>query len=142
MFPGLTVTLKAGAHIGHGAVIHGSTIGKNVLVGVNAVIMDHVIVGDKCIIGALTFIPEGAIIPERKVVVGNPFKIIKYVSDEMLQWKTNGTALYQALPKDCHETLKPCEPYSSIPKDRDMNTNPNHHPSDYKTWKEVTKDKK
>ena len=142
MFPGLTVTLKAGAHIGHGAVIHGSTIGKNVLVGVNAVIMDHVIVGDNCIIGALTFIPEGAIIPERKVVVGNPFKIIKYVSDEMLQWKTNGTALYQALPKDCHETLKPCEPYSSIPKDRDMNTNPNHHPSDYKTWKEVTKDKK
>src|SRR5881394_1225971 len=70
MFPGITVLLKEGAHIGHGAIIHGATIGKNVLVGMNAVVMDNVIVGDECIIGALTFVPEGMIIPNRKVVVG------------------------------------------------------------------------
>src|ERR1035438_3028383 len=82
MFPGVTVTLKKGAHIGHGAVIHGATIGKNVLVGINAVIMDNAVIGDNCIIGALTFIKEGTVIPDRKVVVGNPYKIIKDVSDE------------------------------------------------------------
>ena len=49
MFPGVTVLLKEGAHIGHGAVIHGATIGKNCLVGINAVIMDSVILGDECI---------------------------------------------------------------------------------------------
>ncbi len=51
MFPGVTVVLKAGAHIGHGA-----TIGNNCLVGMNAVIMDNVILGDECIVGALSFI--------------------------------------------------------------------------------------
>ncbi len=116
MFPGVTVLLKEGAHIGHGAIIHGATIGKNCLVGMNAVIMDNVQLGDESIVGALTFIKEGEIIPLRSVIVGNPGKIVKQVSDEMISWKTEGTKLYQALPKDCFETLKPCEPLTTIPE--------------------------
>src|SRR4051812_24851703 len=118
MFPGVTVYLKEGSHIGHGAIIHGATIGKNVLVGMNAVVMDRVEVGDSCIIGALAFVPEGMQIPERKVVVGNPAKIIKDVSDDMLKWKSEGTKIYQALPKDMHDTLKPCEPLREVPAER------------------------
>lgn len=110
MFPGTTVLLKEGAHIGHGAIIHGAEIGKNCLVGMNSVIMDHVQLGDESIVGALTLIKEGEIIPPRSVVVGNPGKIIKPVSDEMLKWKTDGTLLYQQLPKDCFDTLVPCKP--------------------------------
>jgi carbonic anhydrase/acetyltransferase-like protein (isoleucine patch superfamily) len=87
MFPGVTVTLKESAHIGHCAIIHGSSIGKNCLVGMNSVVMDNVNLGDECIVGALAFVPEGMEIPNRKVVVGNPAKIIKDVSDEMLEWK-------------------------------------------------------
>ena len=56
MFPGVTVILKRSAHIGHGAIIHGATIGRNCLIGMNAVIMDEVVLGDECIVGALTFI--------------------------------------------------------------------------------------
>src|SRR3954471_17615483 len=63
MFPGTTVLLKESAHIGHGAIIHGATIGKNSLIGMNSVIMDNVIIGDECIIGALTFIKAGDQIP-------------------------------------------------------------------------------
>src|SRR6201982_3932245 len=70
MFPGTTVLLKEAAHIGHGAIIHGATVGKNVLVGMNAVLMDNVIVGDECIIGSLCFVPADMVIPSRKVVVG------------------------------------------------------------------------
>jgi phenylacetic acid degradation protein len=129
MFPGVTVLLKEAAHIGHGAIVHGATIGKNVLVGMNAVLMDNVLVGDGCIIGALTFVPEGMTIPERKVVVGNPAKIIKDVSDEMLSWKTKGTELYQQLPSELYATLKPCEPLREIPKDRPKQQD------FYKNWK-------
>jgi phenylacetic acid degradation protein len=118
MFPGVTVRLMNSAHIGHGAVIHGSTIGKNVLVGMNAVVMDNAVIGDNCIIGALTFVPEGMQIPERKIVVGNPAKIIKDVSDEMIEWKTKGTKLYQQLPHELYETLKPCDPLREVPSDR------------------------
>jgi carbonic anhydrase/acetyltransferase-like protein (isoleucine patch superfamily) len=114
MFPGVTVLLKAGAHIGHGAIIHGATIGNNCLVGMNAVIMDNVQLGDECIVGALTFIKAGEIIPSRSMVVGNPHTIIKQVSDEMMDWKKEGTSLYQQLPAELYAGLKECEPLRSI----------------------------
>ena len=50
MFPGVTVLLKDSAHIGHGAIIHGATIGRNYLIGMNAVIMDNVELGEECIV--------------------------------------------------------------------------------------------
>jgi phenylacetic acid degradation protein len=118
MFPGVTVLLKEGAHIGHGAIIHGATIGRNCLVGMNAVIMDNVQLGDECIVGALSFIKEGEIIAARSVVVGNPAKIIKEVSDELINWKTEGTKLYQELPAECFNNLKPCEPLRELPSDK------------------------
>lgn len=104
MFPGVTVRLKEGAHIGHGAIVHGAIIGRNCLIGMNSVIMDDVEIGDECIIGALTFIKAGEKIPRRSVVAGNPAKILKEVTDEMLRWKTEGTALYQALPGEMRES--------------------------------------
>lgn len=109
MFPGVTVRLKQGAHIGHGAIVHGAVIGRNCLIGMNSVIMDNVEIGDECIIGALTFIKAGEKIPRRSVVAGNPAKTLKEVSDEMLRWKTEGTALYQALPGELRESWGPVE---------------------------------
>ena len=118
MFPGKSITLKKGAHIGHGAIIHGANIGANCLVGMNAVLMDDVSLGDECIVGALTFIKGGTEIPNRKMVVGNPAKIIKDITDDMIAWKTKGTALYQKLPGRCHESLKDVEPLREIPSNR------------------------
>lgn len=118
MFPGKDITLKKGAHIGHGAIIHGANIGANCLVGMNAVIMDDVDLGDECIVGALSFVKAGMKIPNRKMIVGNPAQIIKDISDEMIDWKTRGTALYQQLPKECFDTLKEVEPLREIPANR------------------------
>lgn len=131
MFPGVTVTLKEAAHIGHGAIIHGATIGKNVLVGMNSVIMDEVEIGDESIIGALSFINANTKIPPRSLVVGNPGKVIKQVSDDMIAWKTKGTMLYQSLPKDCYESLEQCEPLREIPEDRPTQE------SLYDTWNQI-----
>jgi carbonic anhydrase/acetyltransferase-like protein (isoleucine patch superfamily) len=80
--------------------------------------MDHVELGNECIVGALSFIKAGMQIPNRKMVVGNPATIIIEVSDEMIEWKTKGTALYQQLPKECYETLKAVEPLRAIPANR------------------------
>lgn len=131
MFPGTTVTLKKGAHIGHGAIIHGGTIGENCLIGMNSVIMDDVVIEEECIVGALCFVPANMQIPRRSLVVGNPAKIIKEVSDEMIAWKTKGTALYQALPAECYATLIPCDPLREVEPDR---------PSQeqlFKTWETI-----
>jgi phenylacetic acid degradation protein len=118
MFPGVTVVLKEGAHIGHGAVIHGATIGRNCLVGMNSVIMDNVRLGHECIVGALSFIKEGEVFEPRSLIVGNPAKKIKEVSDEMIGWKTKGTQLYQTLPNEMMEEWEACEPLREIPADR------------------------
>jgi carbonic anhydrase/acetyltransferase-like protein (isoleucine patch superfamily) len=118
MFPGKTITLKAGAHIGHGAIIHGANVGRNCLVGMNAVLMDDVELGDECIVGALSFLKAGMQVPARKMVVGNPAQIVKDVSDDLIGWKTKGTQLYQQLPKDCFETMEEVEPLREIPADR------------------------
>jgi carbonic anhydrase/acetyltransferase-like protein (isoleucine patch superfamily) len=105
MFPGETVSIAAGAHIGHSAIVHGACIGKNALIGMSAVLMDHVVVGEEAIVGALAFVPTGMEIPDRKLAVGNPAKVIKDVSPEMVKWKTLGTQLYQKLPERCQQTL-------------------------------------
>lgn len=118
MFPGKTIVLKAGAHIGHGAIVHGANIGKNCLVGMNAVLMDEADLGDESIVGALAFVKAGMKISPRSLVVGNPAEIIRSVSDEMLQWKTKGTQLYQTLPSECFESLKVVEPLRELPLNR------------------------
>ena len=130
MFPGVTVVLHEEAHIGHGAIIHGATIGKNCLIGMNAVIMDRVTIGDESIVGALSFVAADTVIPPRSVVVGNPAKVVKQVSDDMIAWKSEGTKIYQQLPDDCRRTLKPCEPLRDVEPDRKIQS------SDYKTWNE------
>ncbi len=131
MFPGVTVLLRENAHIGHGAIIHGAEIGQDVLVGMNAVVMDGAIVGEGSLIGALTFVPAGTKVPARSVMVGNPGKVVKQVSDEMLAWKREGTALYQQLPDDCRKGLIPCEPLRQVPADREVQS------SGYKPWKDT-----
>ncbi len=115
MFPGVTVVLEEGAHIGHGAVIHGARIGANALVGMNAVVMDNAVIGAGSIVGALCFVPAEMQVPPRSIVVGNPARVVKEVSDAMLDWKSEGTALYQALPAQLHATLRPAEPLRHRP---------------------------
>ena len=101
----------------------------------NSVIMDNVIIGKESIVGALSFIPEGTEIPERKVVVGNPYKIVKDVTDEMIAWKTKGTELYQQLPEQLYKTLRPCDPLRFEQKFVKSSI------VEYKSWKN-TKNKK
>jgi len=131
MFPGTEVLLKQNAHIGHGAIIHGATIGRNALVGMNSVIMDNAIIGDECIIGALSFIAAETITENRKVLVGNPAKPVKDVSDEMIAWKTQGTKLYQKLPEECKKTLVPCEALQRQAPFENKQT------EDYAVWKKT-----
>ena len=133
VFPGKSVVLRESAHIGHGAVIHGGKIGSNTLIGMNSVVMDDAEVGDECIIGALCFIRAEMKIPNRKLVVGNPAIIKGNVSDDMLEWKSEGTKIYQELPLECMNTLRECDPLRAIPKDRPPQK------TNYKSWKETKK---
>ncbi len=130
MFPGVTVHLHKNSHIGHGAIIHGAIIKENCLIGMQAVIMDQAIIGSESIVGALTFVKTKSEIPPRSLVVGNPAKIIKQVSDEMIQWKTKGTEIYQQLAAEAHQNIIPCEPLRHTPPGRKIQS------GDFEPWQE------
>ena len=134
MFPGVTVKLHRNAHVGHGAIIHGATLMENCLIGMNAVIMDNVIIGKESIIGALSFVPEGMEIPSRKIAVGNPAKIVKDVTDQMIEWKTKGTQIYQELSREMKENWGVCDPLTEKP------ANSKSISLDYSTWGQIKED--
>lgn len=133
MFPGKSIVLKQGAHVGHGAIIHGANLGRNTMVGMNSVIMDGAVIADECIVGAMAFVKAESVFAPRQLIVGNPAKAIKEVSAQMLAWKTAGTKLYQSLPKDCQQTLREVAPLREIPKDRPQQEDY------YKTFSELKK---
>lgn len=128
-FPGAGVWLRENAHIGHGAIIHGSVIGKNCLVGIHAVIMDEAELGDECIVGAHSFIKQREKFPARSLIVGSPARKIKEVSDEMISWKSRGTGIYQQLAADMHKYWEPCEALTEVPPEQEEKE------GDYKPWK-------
>lgn len=135
MFPGKSIVLQQGAHVGHGAIIHGANLGRNTMVGMNCVIMDGAVIADECIVGAMAFVKAESVFAPRQLIVGNPAKAIKEVSSQMLAWKTAGTKLYQSLPKDCIETLREVSPLREIPEDRPQQED------FYKTLYELKKEK-
>ena len=68
--------------VGHGAILHGCTIGNNVLVGMGAIVMNGAVVGESSILGAGTVVTEGAKIPPHSVVLGVPGKVIRQTTEE------------------------------------------------------------
>lgn len=123
MFPGKSIVLDEGAHVGHGAIIHGANLGRNCMIGMNSVIMDGASIGKNCIVGAMSFVKADASFDSDQLIVGNPAKAIKTLSPEMIAWKTAGTRLYQQLPADCHESLREVTPLTEVPANRPVQEN-------------------
>lgn len=130
MFPGKSICLETGSHVGHGAVIHGANLKKNCLIGMNAVVMDDAEIGENSIVGALSFVKAEEKVPSNSLFVGNPGKVIKTLTDDMISWKTAGTEIYRLLPNECHASLMPVSPLLEIEKNRPT------HSVNYSTWKE------
>ena len=77
---GSPVSIGPDASIGHGAVVHGATIGERALVGMNAVVLNGAVVGERAVIGALTLVPNNFKVPARSLAVGVPC-VVKKMDD-------------------------------------------------------------
>jgi phenylacetic acid degradation protein len=117
-FPDTDTIVEPDGHIGHGAVIHGAHIGRNVLVGMNAVIMDHADIGESAIIGAMAFVPEGTIVPPRSLALGIPARVVRQLTDEEIAWKRTGTLQYQELAVRSLTSQRAVEPLKAPQPDR------------------------
>ena len=117
-FPGTDTVVEEDGHIGHGAVLHGCRIGRNVLIGMNAVIMDNAVVGESAIVAACAFVKAGAEIPPRSLAAGTPAKVIRELSDAEIAWKADGTRTYQDLARRSLATMQEVSPLAAVEPDR------------------------
>ena len=69
-------TVGEGCTIGHGAIVHGCTIGDHSMVGMGAIVLSGAKIGSHCVIGAGAVVKENMEIPDGHIAVGIPAKIV------------------------------------------------------------------
>ena len=74
---GYPLTIGKGCTIGHKAMLHGCTLGDNVLIGMGATVLNGAKIGDNCLIGAGALITEGKEVPSGSLVMGMPGKVVR-----------------------------------------------------------------
>jgi carbonic anhydrase/acetyltransferase-like protein (isoleucine patch superfamily) len=76
---GFPLRVGRGCTIGHGAIVHGCTIGDNTLIGMGAIVLNGAVIGNNCLIGAGALVTERTQIPDNSLVVGSPAKVIRQI---------------------------------------------------------------
>lgn len=71
--------------VGHGAILHGCTVGDDTLIGMGAIVLNGAKVGTGCIVGAGALVAQGAIIPDGSVAMGSPARVVRQVTAEELE---------------------------------------------------------
>ena len=75
----------AGCTIGHGAVVHGCTVGDNVLIGMGAVVLNGAKIGDDCIVGAGALVTGKMDAPAGSMILGNPAKVVRPLTEAEIE---------------------------------------------------------
>lgn len=80
--PGVPLTIGKGCTIGHQAMLHGCTIGDNVLIGMGATILNHARIPEECLVGAGALVTEGKSFEPGSLIIGTPAKAVRHLSPE------------------------------------------------------------
>ncbi len=117
-FPGTDTLVEENGHIGHGAVLHGCTVKRNVMVGMNAVVMDDVLIGESSIVAASCFVKSGMEIPPRVLVAGVPGRVVRDLTSDEMERKFKGTQIYQELARRSLATMQLTEALTAVEPNR------------------------
>ena len=117
-FPQSITLVEEYGHIGHGAILHGCIIRKNVLVGMNSVILDEAEIGENTIIGANSTVKAKAKIPENSLALGSPARVMRPLEAKEIAWKSQGTQEYIQLTQRCLSSMHEVEPLSEDSAER------------------------
>ena len=82
--PGSPLVIGREVTVGHKVMLHGCQIGDNSLIGIGAVILNRAVIGKNCLIGANTLIPEGKVIPDGSLVMGQPGKVVRELTEAQI----------------------------------------------------------
>ena len=91
-----------GVSIGHGAIVHGATVGENTLVGMGAILLNDCKIGKDCVIGAGTLVTQGAEIPQGSLVLGTPGTVKRKLTPQEIDGIRTNAASYAKLRVEYH----------------------------------------
>ena len=97
--PDGSLSIDTEGQIGHGAMLHGCTIGRNVLIGMGAIVLDNAVVEHDVVVAAGSLVPGRAIVPAGMLFVGSPGKVVRALTDADLASKRHCTEHYVALAR-------------------------------------------
>lgn len=115
---GIDTIIHEGGHIGHGAILHGCIIGRDVLVGMNSVIMDGAVIGEESIVAAMSFVKAGFIGEPRQMLIGSPASYRRDVTGQELHWKRLNTKEYRDLAQRYVAGLQEAIPLTELQPQR------------------------
>ncbi len=100
---GLPTYIGENVTIGHSAIIHAATVKDNVLIGMGAILLDGCVVNESAMVGAGCLVPPGKIVPARTLVVGNPMRIVRELSDDEIKSNIENAGHYLRLMNEYEE---------------------------------------
>ncbi len=89
--------------VGHSAIIHAATVGDYALIGMGSIILNKAVIGEKAMVAAGTLVPPGKIVPPRTLVMGNPMRIVRELSDEEVEANRHNSLHYIDLSGQYHD---------------------------------------
>ncbi len=101
--PGTPLTVGSFCTIGHGAIVHGCTVGDHVLIGMGATLLNGCVIGAGSIIGAGALVPGGMEVPPGSLVVGVPGKVRRAVTAQERAHQEENIREYLALAEESLE---------------------------------------
>ena len=103
-----------GSTVGHGAVLHGCTLGRHVLVGMNSVVLDDARIGDESLVAALSLVKSDMDAPPRSLIAGNPAKIVRELREDQVVWRMEEDGEYVRLARRSLASLAECAPLTAV----------------------------
>ncbi|MDI9569476.1 MAG: gamma carbonic anhydrase family protein [Pseudomonadota bacterium] len=104
--PGERVRIAGNVIVGHNAVLHDATVAERCVIGMGAIILPGVVCGRGAVVAAGSVVAQGMLIPARKLVAGNPARIIKDITPTMELYVTEGVEQYKRLTVLYRRTMK------------------------------------
>jgi len=104
--PGLEVRLEENVVIAHGAKLHDAHVKRDAVVGMNAILLHRVVVEEEAMVAAGAVLPIGFVVPAKKIVVGNPPRILGEMPEMYVQLRGVGLEMYQQLPERYRKGLR------------------------------------
>lgn len=104
----LPVTVGKNVTVGHGAILHGCTIGDETLIGMGAIVLNGAKIGKNCLIGAGALVTQNAVIPDGSMVIGSPAKVKRPLTEAEMASVRQSAADYRQEAQECkvlEETL-------------------------------------